>query len=408
MTYIASFDIGTTNIKGVLVSKDAETTHEISFPLKVDERNGRFEQNPDDWLHSFFHIVQQWRTAGVPASEIRMISFSGQMQDTIPVDSGLRPVRPAILYSDGRAEKEAAEIIDTVGMKRIGEITANPFNGTLVLPKLQWLKNNEPENFMRITHVLISAKDYVIARLTGRSVTDPSSASTAGCMDIRTCDWSTELVENLGFERTLLPVIVRPGDIAGSLHEEAAQASGLAAGTPVLCGIGDAGAATLGAGVYSGNRTYIYLGTTGWVATASNQYGSTEDGVFNLAFYKPDLYITIAPVLNAGNAYQWAAETFGVAVETGSGAGYATFDQLLKEGLSEQNQLLFLPYLNGERCPVQDMKASGCYVGIKANTTKGQMAAAVIEGVAMSIRQVMESLTKNRGSNEVIPRKAAA
>ncbi|MEB3100556.1 xylulokinase [Ferviditalea candida] len=394
MSYIASFDIGTTNVKGILLSKDLSVQHEISLPLQVNEKNGRIEQNPDDWLESVYQIVQQWLSSGVRMNDIRLISFCGQMQDLIALDSGLCPVRPAILYSDGRAEEEAKEIINTVGRKRIEEITANPFNGTQPLAKLLWLKKHEPESFKRIKHVLISAKDYVIAKLTRQTVTDPTSASTAGCMDIRTYDWDADLIEDIGLNENLFAGIVAAGEAAGFIHEEVASVSGLPAGTPVLCGLGDAGAAALGAGVYSGKRTSIYLGTTGWVAKVSDKCGSTETGMFFLAFNQPDLYLSIAPILNAGNVFSWAAEVFGASAETHADPDYALFEQMLLEGLSKPNQLLFLPYLNGERCPVQDMKASGCYVGIKTSTTKEDLGAAALEGVAMSIRQVMEVLMK--------------
>jgi len=401
MAYVAAFDIGTTNMKGILLSDDGLTVaRESNVPLEVSERDGRIEQRPDDWLAAFRDIVGGWLASGVAAGDIRAVSFSGQLQDLIPLDAWLRPVGPAMLYSDGRASFEAADIMERAGADRVAAVTANPFNGTQPLAKLLWLKRHEPERYAEVAHVVISPKDFLIARLTGAVVTDPASASTAGAMDVAALAWSGELLAVADVPEALFPRIAMPGDVAGRVHDDGARLSGLAVGTPVLCGLGDAGAATLGAGVYSRDRSYLYLGTTGWAATASKACGYSPFGAFNLGYYRPGLYIQVAPILNAGNAHHWAASTFGVALE--DGPDFAAFEAMVERGLSDrQPQLAFLPYLNGERCPVQDMKASGSFVGIKPSTTREHLGAAVLEGVAMSLRQVTEALSGDRRPREV-------
>jgi len=398
-------------MKGVLLSEDARAAHERSEPLSLEERDGRIEQQPDEWMRALCAIVRKWRDAGVAAEDIRLVAFCGQMQDLIPVDDSGRPVGPAILYSDGRAEAEAEELISRVGRERIADITANPFNGTQPLAKLLWMKRREPERYARVARAFISAKDYVVALLTGAAVTDPTSASTAGCMDMRSMDWSDELLAASETPRGLLPRIAWPGEVVGAVRDEAARLTGLAEGTPVLCGIGDAGATTLGAGVYSEDRSYIYLGTTGWTATVSRTCGSTALGAFNLAYFEPGAYVGIAPLLNAGNVYRWGASAF--AGQPGAGRNSAgqdaaaepdfeAFERLARQGLAEPNPLLFLPYLHGERYPVQDLAASGCLVGLKPSTTRSQMAAAVLEGTALAIRQVIETLSDRRAQGEIV------
>lgn len=393
MTYIASFDIGTANVKGILVAEDGRMAHAATRPLEVLQSGDRAEQHPDDWAEAVFGILREWYEGGIASAEIALVSFCGQMQDTIPVDAALRPVRPAILYSDGRAGKEADAVLAAMGRKRMDEVTGNPFNGTLVFPKLLWLKEQEREVYDRTAHVLISAKDYVVARLTGRAATDWTSASTAGCMDLSRGEWDAAVIERFGIRRELFPALLAPGDTAGIVHEEGAAASGLLAGTPVLCGFGDAGASTLGAGVYAEGQAYLYLGTTGWAAAASEQRMSTETGAFNLGYYRPDLLIPIAPLLNVGNVHRWAVDTFGK--EEGRDR-YQAFDELAESGLTQENCLLFLPYLNGERCPVQDAAASGSFIGIRQSTTREEMAAAVLEGISLSIRQVLSILLSGR------------
>jgi len=388
-------------MKGVLLSEDARAAHERSVPLPLEERDGRVEQRPDEWMGALRAIVEQWRDDGVAAEDIRLVAFSGQMQDLIPVDGDGRPVGPAILYSDGRAEAEAEELVRRVGRERIADLTANPFNGTQPLAKLLWMKRREPERYARVARAFISAKDYVVAQLTGAAVTDPTSASTAGCMDIRSMDWSGELLAAAETPRGLLPRIAWPGEVVGAVRDDAARLTGLAAGTPVLCGIGDAGATTLGAGVYSEERSYIYLGTTGWAATMSRAWGSTALGAFNLAYFEPGAYVSIAPLLNAGNVYRWGASALAGQDAAGE-ADYEAFERLAREGLAEPNSLLFLPYLHGERYPVQDLAASGCLVGLKPSTTRSQMAAAVLEGTALAIRQVIETLSARRPQGDIV------
>lgn len=413
MEYIASFDVGTTNVKGILVTREGRIAGTAERPIRVLESGGRMEQQPEDWADAVFQILHEWYAEGTAPEAIRLVSLSGQMQDLIALDEQLRPVRPAILYADGRAGKEAAELLEQFGHKRVDDITGNPFNGTLVLPKLLWMKRHEPETYERTAHVLISAKDLIVARLTGQLATDLTSASTAGCMDLRAGSWSGELIEGAGISLGSFPRILAPGEVAGTVNEPGARLSGLLPGTPVLCGFGDAGASTIGAGVLEEGQAYLYLGTTGWAATASRRQISTRTGAFNLAFYRPDLVVAIAPLLNVGNVHRWAKDTFGMGEAADD---FAAFDRMVASGLAKLSgstgqsagsgpagpepagALLFLPYLNGERCPVQDPLASGCYVGIRQGTTREEMAAAALEGVTLSVRQVMDILQAGQGT----------
>lgn len=385
MAYIASFDIGTTNVKGILVSETGEMAYPAERPLEVLQRESRIEQNPEDWSEAVFSILHEWYGQGVQAAEIALVSLCGQMQDLICVDATLRPVRRAILYSDGRAGEEAEEILNKMGRGFVDELTGNPFNGTLVLPKILWLKRHEPESYENTEKMLFSAKDIVAAKLTGRPATDFTTASTVGCMDLNQGTWSQELMDAFGIRPSLFPDILAPGEAAGTVHEQGAELSGLLPGTPVLCGFGDAGASTLGAGVHAPGQAYLYLGTTGWAAAASEQRISTVTGAFNLAFHRPGLFVPIAPLLNVGNVHRWAADTF-------ADGDYGALDALAAEGLAKPNSLLFLPYLNGERCPVQDPGASGSFVGIRQHTGKAELAAAVLEGISFSLQLVLDLL----------------
>lgn len=393
MKYIASFDIGTTNAKGALVNEEASILFEKNRPIEVHNANGVVEQDPESWYKAVIEIAREWFSSGIKPHQIVLVTFSGQMQDCIAVNGDGAAVRPAILYSDGRGAEQAKRLLAELGEEAIIRETQNQMNGTLTLPKIMWMKENEKAFYDAAASFLISSKDYVIARMTGAFVTDPTSAATAGCMNIHTRSWLTDWLDKFGLDPAKMPLILGSDEEAGVIHAQGEIDTGFAAGTPVLCGIGDAGASTLGAGVYREGEIYAYLGTTGWVAAASDGFMNVRSGAFNLAYVEHGKQIPIAPLSNAGNAYKWASEVFGSSSEGDSSIGFKEFDAALAM-TDRRSNVLFLPYLNGERCPVQDANASGCFIGLTANTTRSQMGAAVLEGVAMSMRQVMELIVK--------------
>jgi xylulokinase len=400
--YIASFDIGTTGCKGTLVGRDGRLDYEAEVPVETlfgkgdpaarDQRT--VEQHPEQWLEAVASIARSWWAAGVRPEQVKIIAMSGQMQDVIPVGADGLPVRPAILYSDARAAEQAERIACELGEATIREVTGNHMDGSIPLAKLLWMKEREPELMAASDRILFSSKDYVIRRLTGRNVTDPTSAATAGLMELSGWTWRSDWLERLGLDPAKLPDLLATDDIAGEVHAEAAALTGFAAGTPVLCGIGDAGASTLGAGVAERGDMYVYLGTTGWVAASVERPGHHADGLFHLAHAERGLLIAIAPLMNAGNAHKWAVSVFGGGAE-GQDA-YAAFEREAASFDRAAGEVLFLPYLNGERCPVQDASASGSFVGLRTTTTRAEMGCAVLEGVALAMRQVMEILSGGR------------
>jgi xylulokinase len=400
--YIASFDIGTTNVKGILVSHEAKPVLEVSVPLTTMQSENYIEQNPSEWFEAVVKITKQWLSAGIYAEDIAAISFSGQMQDCIPVTHEGNPARPAILYSDSRAAKQAERMNQDLGTPAIRNITGNHLDGTLTFPKILWIKEQEPEIYQQTSVFLISAKDYVIRQLTGRNVTDPTSAATVGVMNVSKRQWESEWLYRYNIESEKLPVICPSDEIAGHVNEQASKITGLAAGTPVLCGIGDAGAATIGAGVTRLGEMYAYLGTTGWVATPAKEVGSVGQGVFHLAHAEKELYIAIAPLMNAGNAHKWAISVFGNSSEYNNDFAFQEAEKLMQSCDRGKNDILFLPYLNGERCPVQNPNASGSFIGIRPTTTKAEMCCAVLEGVAMGMKQAMELVSSDKSRLSLI------
>lgn len=387
--YIATFDIGTTALKGVMVSAEGDSVMEKSAALETVFDGDYKEQRPLDWYSAFCEISNHFFKEGIEPGKVLGVAMSGQMQDLIPVAGDLQPVYNAILYSDGRAQIQAEKILSRIGSEAVEKSTGNHFNGSLPFAKLLWLKENRPDSYNAAEKFLISSKDYVAARLTGKFVTDVTSASTAGLMDIRNKRWNIEWMGRMGLDPHKLPSICYAEEQVGAVTEKASSESGFVAGTPVYAGTGDAGATTLASGIVTDGEFNINLGTSGWIACVSG--GTLEKpGVFNLAAMQKGLYINVVPFLNAGNVHKWISGILAAGFDTGG--RYEYIDELLNKSEAGSNGVLFLPYLAGERFPVLDTAIKGGFAGIVPETTKQDLARSVLEGVAFSIRQGLEAI----------------
>jgi xylulokinase len=394
MEYIATFDIGTTSTKGMLVARDGSIHGATTVSLDtIFGAGGEIEQDPEQWWNSIKAIAGEWWKGGFNPEAIAMIVLSGQMQDCIPIDPYGKPIRNAILYSDSRADAQARQITNIIGEAQIRFITGNHFDGTMPFPKILWMLEQEPENYQRTDCFLVNSKDYVIRQLTGRKVADPTTGATTGMMKLDSRSWMLDWINEFNINPNTLPEILAAGQTVAYINSQASKLTGFSTKTQVLCGIGDAGAATIGAGAVNVGEIYAYLGTTGWVAIPTRQVEPRGNGIFNLAHYPSDLLISIAPLMNAGNVHQWATSIFSGALQLDDKiALYSQFEELVRKAAPGAHGVIFLPYLKGERCPIQDPDARGCFIGLSETTTEGDMCRAVLEGVAMSIRQIMELL----------------
>lgn len=462
MKYIAAFDIGTTAVKGVLCGTDGTLAASASIDIPTIFRGEIAEykeQDPLVWYEAFCRISagffaesavpgesaelakaaaeqavsgERGTVSGTPdglpgpaagseaaeqktascfkPEDVLAIVMSGQMQDVIPVDKELMPVGNAILYSDGRGEPQSDAIKAALGEDYLEKSTGNHYDGSLSFPKLVWIKEMEPERFARIHKVLISSKDYVNARLTGRACGDVTACATAGAMDIHEKKWDKTIIEAMGISAELFPELHHSHERAGTVTERAAAETGYKAGTPVYAGVGDAGATTLASGISDLGQYNINLGTSGWVAAVSDDVLPARMGVFNLAAMPEGKYINVVPFLNAGNVHKWISGLFTQeepgAVESGeretesaapTGGGEKKIDydaaaRLLERSRAGSSGTMFLPYLSGERFPVMDAEIRGCFVGLSPETDRSDMIRACLEGVAFSIRQGIESI----------------
>lgn len=388
MLAIATFDIGTTAVKAVLVDETGTVLASASQDIPTLFQNGRKEQDPNVWWEAFRDLSQVLFTH-CDTRDIAGIVMSGQMQDVIPVDESLAPLGNAILYADGRGAEEAKKLNALLGPEKIAAITGNAMDGTLSLPKILWLREHEPDIFTQAKCFLISSKDYVNARLTGICASDVTACSTAGAMNLQECAWSGEILQACGLNEAKLPKLYASHQAIGTVTADAASQTGYKEGTPVYAGVGDAGATTLASGIVNPGEYNINLGTSGWIATISDNALRPGEGVFNLAAMPTGKVINVIPFLNAGNVHHWVSALFSPATDK---IDYEGMNELLSGSEAGSHGVMALPYLAGERFPVPDPYVKGAYLGITLETGRADMARAMLEGVAYSIRQGLEGI----------------
>ncbi|MGY2896208.1 xylulokinase [Deinococcus sp. UYEF24] len=389
---VGAIDVGSGAVKGAILGRSGRLWAEHAVALTTHEAQpGHAEQAPQDWWAALEEICQAWASAGVPLAQLRALVMTGQMQDVILSRDG-QPTGPALLYSDVRATAEVTELEDLFGDPLLGDVTAqtgNPHTAASVLPKLLWLRRHAPELLTGRPHLHVGAKDLLTEQLTGVHLTDHTTAATTGLYDLHSGRWHQSWPGRVGLDLKL-PELRWPTELAGRIQELAAARLGLPAGLPVLTGLGDAGATTLGAGVGLPGERYAYLGTSGWLGTVIRDLDRPAGG-FRLPLLGPgpvlpgpvvpSSVLAVAPLTNAGSVHRWAAMTFAA-------GDYQRLERLMEEAAT--SDLLCLPYLAGERSPVQDPHARGVFVGVSPETGPGMLARAVLEGVAYALRATAE------------------
>lgn len=389
--HILVLDVGTSSVKAVLFDREGRVSgeHEAAYPTHALP-GGREEQCPEDWWSAAVAA-----TGRLDTTNVECISLTGTMQSVIPLDAAGKPVRPAMLYSDSRASalfRHLAPQFDRLGA---GAVLGNQPNEYMSVFKMAWLRQHEPDAFHRVQVLHSGAKDFVLYQLTGEHVTDPTAATTVGLMDIRARDWSAALADAAEIPLAALPRIEAADAEIGVTSHAAARALGVRSGVPVINGCGDAGAATVGAGVTRSDSAYAYLGTSAWVAVVREVATLTlPHELYTLAHPTDGLAIRIAAMLCGGDSAAWFA---GVA-----SASFATLERQLSEVDRAAPDLLFLPYLKGERSPFLDPQVRGAFVGLERGHGAGELYYAVLEGVALALAANMDALGIGAGDIRLI------
>ncbi len=388
---IIAHDLGTTGDKATLVDESGRIVASATVPYHTDfGPAGKAEQNASDWWDAVCEATRSLRER--TGAEINAVSFSGQMMGAVLLDAAGEPVRPAIIWADTRSTRQTAQLVARVGMDRGYAITGHRLNPTYSLSKVMWVRDEEPAAFARTRRVAL-AKDYIVSRLTRRLVTDPSDASSTNAFDQGTGAWSDELIGASGLERALFPEIVPSTTVVGRVTPEAAEATGLPAGTPVVLGGGDGPMAALGTGIVdTAAGAYCYLGSSSWVSYAAE--APLHDPAMRTMTFNhviPGRYVPTATMQAGGASLQWIMDV----LEPDGADRYARTLSRLAQTAASADGLYFLPHLLGERSPYWNPRARAAFVGLARHHGRDHLVRAVVEGIGFNLFTGIRAFTEN-------------
>lgn len=382
---ILGIDLGTSSVKSIVITEDGAVrglstrAYQFSSP-----RNGYAEQDPRQWWDACCETVREVLVrSGVSGREICGVSFSGQMHGVVLLDENFEAVRPAILHCDARSGAQVEELNALLGRERIRRIIMNPIYTGFLLPSLLWVKEQEPENFRRVAHVMLP-KDYLKFRMTGEVSTDVSDASATLAFDIRANSWSREVMDAAGLPFEWLPPCLPTTAPAGTVHRQGAEETGLAEGTVVVAGGADQVIQGVGNGTVRAGDACVNIGTSGQVSFQSDS--PVENPALNtntFCGYRQDRWYTMGAIMNAGLSYSWYSGLF-------PSVDHGDMNERIAACPPGSGGLIFLPYLNGERTPHLNPNISGVFAGLTPNTGRVEMARAVMEGVCYALNQCVE------------------
>lgn len=402
MTLLLGIDLGTSSVKSILFDPhQAKIVATAAQEYPIDKpRPDRAEQNPEAWWQATVETVRRVTTAA-DRSRIAGISFSGQMHGALLLDAQGQPLHPAIIWADQRSAEACQTLIETVGAERYAAVAGTLPAAGFMGPTLVWLAHHQPDLLDR-THKVIFPKDYLRLRLTGHIATDVSDAAGSGVFDIRRQRWADSILDKVGLPVDLFPEPLLSTAVAGSLTQPAAEALGLPAGIPVVAGCADQPAQAIGNGLIRPGRASVTTGSGGQVFTPiqiNPTSGQTDPRlhVFNHAV--PGLWYVLGAILSAGLSLRWLRDLTGLPQ---SGQAYATLSAEASTVPAGAEGLIFLPYLSGERTPHMDPLARGGFIGLTHFHQRGHLARAVMEGVAMALRQALELSLSLGGQVETI------
>jgi xylulokinase len=387
--YVLGIDVGTGGTRAVIVSDkgrivaSATEEHEAFASPKI----GWAEQRPEDWWRAAgLAIRKALRLAKLRAEQISCVGFSGQMHGAVMLDASGEVVRPALIWCDVRTEKQCQELTQRIGAARLIQLTCNPALPNFTVTKLLWVRENEPQNWSRVRSVMLP-KDYVRFRLTGERAIDVADASGTLMLDVAHRRWSSEVLQAVGMDEALLPALYESPDICAKVSAVGAQATELAAGTPVVAGAGDQAAGAVGMGIVAPGAVSATIGTSGVVFAATDRPALDPRGrLHTFCHAVPGRWHVMGVTQAAGLSLRWFRDRF--ACKT-AGNGADPYEQLTAEAATAPpgaDGLLWAPYLMGERTPHLDAEARGVLAGLTASHTRGHVIRAILEGVAFSLK----------------------
>lgn len=374
-------DLGTSSVK-LLCLEEGKVIKTVTkdYPLYFPQTTWA-EQDPIDWYEKMIEGFKDLLTE-IDGMKIKAIGFSGQMHGMVILDEFAQVIRRAILWNDQRTDNECEYLNNIIGKEKLAQYTANIALTGFTAPKVLWLKNNEPENFKKISKLMLP-KDYLAYKLSGVFATDVSDASGTLYFDVKNKCWSKEMLEILEINEIQLPQIYESYQVIGKILPEIAGELGVNPNTDIIIGGGDQAVAAVGTGIIENNACNLSLGTSGVVFVASDEFIVDKDNALHAFCHANGKYHLMGVMLSAAASLKWWIENVNQDVD------YNKFLSEAEEVPIKEN-LFFLPYLMGERTPINDAYAKGTFVGLTLNTSKKEMTRAVLEGVAFALRDSFE------------------
>lgn len=383
MLYIG-IDLGTSAVKLLLMDETGKVLNIVSkeYPLSFPNP-GWSEQNPLDWWAQSKAGLKEL-TAGMNKNDVAGISFGGQMHGLVVLDENDEVIRPAILWNDGRTQKETDYLNNEIGKEKLSRLTGNIAFAGFTAPKILWLKANEPQNFAKIKKIMLP-KDYIAYRLTGEFSTDYSDASGMLLLDVKNKCWSKEMLEICNVKEEWMPKLYESYEKTGTLKPDVAEELGFPAECIVAAGAGDNAAAAIGTGTVGAGKCNLSLGTSGTLFITSDKFGVDPHNALHSFDHADGGYHLMGCMLSAASCNNWWMKDI-----LHSDDFVNEQKPLWEDGRLGENHVYFLPYLMGERSPHNDPSARASFIGMSMDTSRADMLQAVFEGVAYGLRDSLE------------------
>jgi xylulokinase len=396
--HLIGIDVGTGGSRALLIDAAGKVVASatVEHQAFVSPQTGWAEQDPRDWWRaSAAAIKTAISKARINADQIKAVGLSGQMHGAVLLDERDEVLRPAIIWCDQRSADQCRNLTKNVGARRLIELTCNPALTGFTLPKLLWVRDHEPETWQRVRSVLLP-KDYVRFKLTGDKATDVADASGTLLLNVAERRWSDEMLAAAEIDAQLLPRVYESQDVTGTVSTEAAEQTGLRAGTLVVAGAGDQAAGAVGLGIVKPGMISATIGTSGVVfATTNNPALDPQGRVHTFCHAIPGRWHVMGVTQGAGLSLRWFRDQFGVI--SGEISDGDPYDSLAAEAARVSpgaDGLLWAPYLMGERTPHLDPDARAMLVGLTASHTRAHIVRAILEGVAFSLKDSFEILNE--------------
>jgi len=392
MSYLG-IDVGTGGTRALIMDSAGNVIASASSEHQnfASPKPGWAEQDPRDWWRACGEAVRKaLQSAKLDPKEIACVGFSGQMHGAVLLDSSDEVVRPALIWCDQRSDPQSRELEQMFGRDTLIRLTCNPPLTNFTLTKFLWVRQNEPQNWARVAHVMLP-KDYVRYRLTGERAIDMADASGTLLLDVTNRRWSKEVMAKTGIKESLLPALFESPELCGKVSAAGAEATGLRPGTPVVAGAGDQAAGAVGMGIARAGAVSATIGTSGVVFASTDRPAMDPKGRLHTFCHAiPGRWHVMGVTQAAGLSLRWYRDNFGAAspgIQKKDGRDpYDIFAEEASTAPAASEGAFWVPYLMGERTPHLDPNARAALIGLTASHTRAHVIRAIMEGVAFSLK----------------------